>query len=369
MNRTARLYALVEELRAAAPRPRTVAALAARFEVSTRTVQRDLQVLMETGVPVRATSGRGGGWSVDPEMTLPPIHFTPEEASALAVALATADAAAPYAGAARAAAQKIAVSMTGNASAAVRQLATRIVALPSSSDSAVRAAVEQALTTRTVLRLSYSDAAGRVSDRAVEPAGLLTADGRWYLIAWCRTRQARARLSVGPHHSSRTDHRAGPPPRPGRTAARLGRGRRGAAHHTGPVHAPTREADVIDAGTCWASTPAWVHRARTRRTRPADKDDFSVRVRRTRYVVVPVTQWRPGGGHSAGAGRGATTCRAGSPARRLRRRAGTVRRHPSSMTDRLAGAATGSAPSTSGRPRGRLPVGRRPRRGALLAGR
>ncbi|MGW4689789.1 helix-turn-helix transcriptional regulator [Streptomyces sp. NPDC004244] len=190
MNRTARLYALVEELRAAAPRPRTVAALAARFEVSTRTVQRDLQVLMETGVPVRATSGRGGGWSVDPEMTLPPIHFTPEEASALAVALATADAAAPYAGAARAAAQKIAVSMTGNASAAVRQLATRIVALPSSSDSAVRAAVEQALTTRTVLRLSYSDAAGRVSDRAVEPAGLLTADGRWYLIAWCRTRQA-----------------------------------------------------------------------------------------------------------------------------------------------------------------------------------
>ncbi|MGW5345783.1 WYL domain-containing protein [Streptomyces sp. HUAS TT3] len=189
MNRTARLYALVEELRAAAPRPRTVAALAARFEVSTRTVQRDLQVLMETGVPVRATSGRGGGWSVDPEMTLPPIHFTPEEASALAVALATADASAPYAGAARAAAQKIAVSMTGTASAAVRHLATRIVTLPSSSDSAVRAAVEQALTTRTVLQLSYSDAAGRVSDRAVEPAGLLTANGRWYLIAWCRTRQ------------------------------------------------------------------------------------------------------------------------------------------------------------------------------------
>ena len=46
MNRTARLYALVEELRAAAPRQMTVAALAARFEVSTRTVQRDLQVLI-----------------------------------------------------------------------------------------------------------------------------------------------------------------------------------------------------------------------------------------------------------------------------------------------------------------------------------
>ncbi|MEU9303282.1 YafY family protein [Streptomyces sp. NPDC048269] len=190
MNRTARLYALVEELRAVAPRSRTVAALAARFEVSTRTVQRDLQALMETGVPVRSAPGRGGGWSVDPEMTLPPIHFTSEEASALAVALATADASAPYAGAARAAAQKIAASMTGSASAAAQELATRIVTLPSPSDALVRTAVEHALSAKTVLQLTYTDAAGRESHRAVEPAGLLTADGRWYLIAWCRTRQA-----------------------------------------------------------------------------------------------------------------------------------------------------------------------------------
>ncbi|MFE1863555.1 helix-turn-helix transcriptional regulator [Streptomyces anandii] len=190
MNRTARLYALVEELRAAAPQPLTVAALAARFEVSTRTVQRDLQALMETGVPVRTTPGRGGGWSIDPAMTLPPIHFTAEEASALAVALAATDGFAPYAGAARTAAQKIVASMTGPASAAAQELATRIVALPAPSDATVRTAVEQALTTNTVLRLSYTDAAGRESNRMVEPAGLLTADGRWYLIAWCRTRLA-----------------------------------------------------------------------------------------------------------------------------------------------------------------------------------
>ncbi|MEU9112688.1 WYL domain-containing protein [Streptomyces sp. NPDC048483] len=190
MNRTARLYALVEELRAAAPRPLTVAALAARFEVSTRTVQRDLQALMETGIPVRTTSGRGGGWSIDPQMTLPPIRFTTDEASALAVALAAADASAPYAAAARTAAQKLAASMTGPASTASQELAARIVALPARNDSAVRAAVEQALTRNLVLRLSYLDAAGRESDRVVEPAGLLTANGRWYLIAWCRTRRA-----------------------------------------------------------------------------------------------------------------------------------------------------------------------------------
>lgn len=190
MNRTARLYALVEELRAAAPRPRTVAALAARFEVSARTVQRDLQALMETGVPVRATSGRGGGWTIDPAMTLPPVRFTAEEAWALTAALTAAGAAAPYAGAARTAYQKLAASMTGSASEATRDVAARIVALPATTASGVRAAVERALTSNTVLRLAYVDAAGRQSDREVEPAGLLTAGGRWYLIAWCRTRRA-----------------------------------------------------------------------------------------------------------------------------------------------------------------------------------
>ncbi|WP_410638045.1 helix-turn-helix transcriptional regulator [Amycolatopsis sp. lyj-346] len=50
--------------------------------------------------------------------------------------------------------------------------------------------MEQAITGNLVLRLSYTDAAGHESERVVEPAGLLTAGGRWYLIAWCRTRRA-----------------------------------------------------------------------------------------------------------------------------------------------------------------------------------
>ncbi|MFF4366347.1 helix-turn-helix transcriptional regulator [Streptomyces sp. NPDC001594] len=188
MDRTTRLYALVEELRAAAPRPRSVAALATRFEVSTRTVQRDLQALMDAGVPVRTALGRGGGWTVDPAMTLPPVHFTADEAAALAAALANADT--PYAAAARTAYQKLLASMTGPTAAVAETLAARIVALPSRTEPTVRAAVERALTDATVLRLTYVDAAGRPSERAVEPAGLLTAEGRWYLIAWCRTRRA-----------------------------------------------------------------------------------------------------------------------------------------------------------------------------------
>jgi predicted DNA-binding transcriptional regulator YafY len=45
MNRTDRLYALVEELRATAPGARSARRLAERFELSVRTIQRDILAL------------------------------------------------------------------------------------------------------------------------------------------------------------------------------------------------------------------------------------------------------------------------------------------------------------------------------------
>ena len=55
MNRIDRLYALVEELRAAGRRGRTARQLAGHFEVSVRTIERDLSALGQAGVPL-ATS-------------------------------------------------------------------------------------------------------------------------------------------------------------------------------------------------------------------------------------------------------------------------------------------------------------------------
>ncbi|CAJ59215.1 MULTISPECIES: helix-turn-helix transcriptional regulator [Frankia] len=190
MTRTDRLYALMEELRAVAPRPVTVPVLARRLEVSERTVQRDLKALAETGAPVYSATGRGGGWSVDPAMTLPPIGFTPGEALAVAAALAAAEGSAPFADGIRGAMRKIAASLSGQALVEAHELAAQIVALPSRLDPTVRGAVEWALTRREVLSLSYLDAGGRTSEREVEPAGLLAAEGRWYLVAWCRLRRA-----------------------------------------------------------------------------------------------------------------------------------------------------------------------------------
>ena len=47
MNRTDRLYAIVEELRARSPRAVSASKLAERFEVSTRTVERDVLAPLE----------------------------------------------------------------------------------------------------------------------------------------------------------------------------------------------------------------------------------------------------------------------------------------------------------------------------------
>jgi predicted DNA-binding transcriptional regulator YafY len=86
VNRTDRLYALVEELRACAPRRRSARELAALYEVSARTIERDIGALQQAGVPIYADAGRSGGYTVDKSLTLPPLNFSPAEAVAVAVA-------------------------------------------------------------------------------------------------------------------------------------------------------------------------------------------------------------------------------------------------------------------------------------------
>ena len=75
-----------------APRPRSARQLAERYEVSTRTIERDILALQESGVPVYAETGRCGGYVIDKTLTLPPVNFTAAEMVAIAVALARAEA-------------------------------------------------------------------------------------------------------------------------------------------------------------------------------------------------------------------------------------------------------------------------------------
>ncbi|MFD2093046.1 helix-turn-helix transcriptional regulator [Blastococcus deserti] len=191
MNRTDRLYALVEELRAVAPRPRSSRWLAAHFEVSVRTVERDLSALQQAGVPIFATPGRGGGYALDAGMTLPPLNFTAAEALAVALALERAGRI-PFGGAARSAMQKLVGAMSGPEAAAARGHADRVRLMSAPGDAPERlpASLEQAVLAGELVELTYTDGGGRTSTRVVEPVGIVGNDRAWYLVGWCRLRDA-----------------------------------------------------------------------------------------------------------------------------------------------------------------------------------
>jgi predicted DNA-binding transcriptional regulator YafY len=168
MNRTERLYALVEELRARAPRMMRAVELARRFEVSTRTIERDLLALQEAGVPIWAQPGPGGGYGLNVDATLPPLNLTPDEAVALATALAAMPAM-PFAPAGRTALTKLAAVMAPAPKATAARLAERIRVAPVATEpiDPVAAAIQQALLEPVALALTYRDGAARETVRTV----------------------------------------------------------------------------------------------------------------------------------------------------------------------------------------------------------
>jgi predicted DNA-binding transcriptional regulator YafY len=86
MNRIERLTAILLLLQ---EKPYTSLEIAHHFEISKRTVLRDIQALSEMGVPVVAQPGAGGGYSLPDGYLLAPLPLTLHEAFLLRLALRT----------------------------------------------------------------------------------------------------------------------------------------------------------------------------------------------------------------------------------------------------------------------------------------
>src|SRR5688572_24599506 len=86
MNRIERLTAILLLLQ---EKPHTSLEIAHHFEISKRTVLRDIQALSEMGVPVIAQPGSGGGYSLPDGYLLAPLPLTLHEAFLLRLALNT----------------------------------------------------------------------------------------------------------------------------------------------------------------------------------------------------------------------------------------------------------------------------------------
>jgi predicted DNA-binding transcriptional regulator YafY len=189
VNRTDRLYAIAEELRAAAGQPRTTNWLAERFEVTTRTIKRDISALQQAGTPVWAAPGPGGGYVLDPAATLPPLTFTPGEAAAIAVAL-SAQRGLPFGPDGRRALTKVLGAMPEAPRRAAEELAGRVWIRNGAARQPVARAIDEALAAGRVVVIDYADAQGRRTERRpVEPMAVALVREQAYLLAWCRRRR------------------------------------------------------------------------------------------------------------------------------------------------------------------------------------
>jgi predicted DNA-binding transcriptional regulator YafY len=164
--------------------------LAARLDVSLRTLRRDVDRLRELGYPVQAQPGVDGGYQLAAGASLPPLVLDDEEAVALAVGL-------------MAAAQS---SVAGTAESSMRALAKVVQvmparlrrqaealqamvdpaggAMPSTVDPQALTAIAQACRDQERLRFGYTAAGGQTRTRHVEPHRMVSLGRRWYLVCY-----------------------------------------------------------------------------------------------------------------------------------------------------------------------------------------
>jgi predicted DNA-binding transcriptional regulator YafY len=124
------------------------------------------------------------------DATLPPVALTPEQAAAIAMALA-AQPDGPYAADGRAALDIVVAALEPDPRRRAALLAgTRRVSEQLRRATDMRSVVEEGVARHRVLVLEYRDGEGAPSRREVEPQMLARTADHDYLVAWCRARQA-----------------------------------------------------------------------------------------------------------------------------------------------------------------------------------
>ena len=164
----------------------TAQELAQRFEVSVRTIYRDVDRLSGAGVPVYTCPGRGGGIALVEDWVLQRSAFSQDEQDRLLTALQ---------------------SLPGALEPENREGLAKLAGLfgrrepdwlqvdlsrwgAASEDSAKFRALKEAIQGRRTIRFLYLSASGTSSARTVFPARLVFKGQAWYLQGWCLARSA-----------------------------------------------------------------------------------------------------------------------------------------------------------------------------------
>jgi predicted DNA-binding transcriptional regulator YafY len=189
MNRIDRLFGILTFLQSR--KYVTAEAIAEKFGMSVRTVYRDIKALNEQGIPVSFEQHRG--YFVVQGYFLPPVSFSTDEANALLLmermvqGFADRSIQTHY----TSALNKVKAVMRHSDKEKLEFLGKNIhFQLPECfmPDFEYLSPLQNAITARHIVLLDYKNNKSEVSQRRVEPIGLVYYALAWHLIAWCHLR-------------------------------------------------------------------------------------------------------------------------------------------------------------------------------------
>lgn len=166
--------------------------IAAHFEISLRTVYRDISALSEVGVPIVAEAGVG--YCLMKGYYLPPIMFTKDEATALGMAaMALQRSSEPSLEASIGSAlMKVKAALPIEQQARLEKVQESVAfgwqkeKRNHEHGAASLVDVQACLADSKAMRIDYrTGGRNEITTRTVEPLGLVYYSERWHVIAWC----------------------------------------------------------------------------------------------------------------------------------------------------------------------------------------
>ena len=163
----------------------SAAALAERFEVSKRTIQRDIEVLNQAGIPIVSVFGTNGGYGIMDGFKLTKQIAGIDDYLNIIIALKGLSSAYDN-DRIKTTLEKALATMPGKEQ---RLFVDFAAAREHPRVNDTLKTMETAICDKTVLQIEYADAGGQSSLRKIEPLALSYRWYAWYLFAYCRDRQ------------------------------------------------------------------------------------------------------------------------------------------------------------------------------------
>jgi predicted DNA-binding transcriptional regulator YafY len=190
MNRIDRLFGILTQLQSKKYVP--AERIADKFQISVRTVYRDIKALTELGIPVSFEATRG--YFIVQGYFLPPVAFNTAEANALLLmepvvyAFTDKSIQTHYSNALN----KVKAVLRHSQKEKLEKLNQNIrLQLPPcfTNDYEYLSLLQHTISTKTIIEFDYKNNKEEVSRRNAEPIGLIFYAMSWHLIAWCHLRR------------------------------------------------------------------------------------------------------------------------------------------------------------------------------------